>query len=519
MGRQRDPMLKTKLYLLAIGILLLAILLVQQKKGEEEKSEPPKPQPSTEETKEPEQEAEEESEVPLPVYNGRIRVLIKTDGFAEEIHESVKLTSDRELVVQKRGADKTEALGEAYGEGTELSFSWEEGSMLFNGEALLEVPDCFVISQKEEEPASPIQLANITRGNGVPAYEGIMEVWPVEQGFVIVNEVPLETYLNYVVPSEMPSRYAKEALKAQAICARTYAYKQLQAYGYPEYEAHVDDSVRYQVYNNTSSADSANEAVAETADLILTSQGQPITAYYFSTSCGYTGNEEVWWEGSKELTPYLRGKTVNEAGEYLDMTDEEVFTAFILNKDETCYDSPVSWYRWETELDIETLSKNLNEALRSRYEANPKAIRTKRGRNYVSRPIETIGTIQGIDILERNEGGAVCRMCIRGSRRTIEVETEYNVRALLNVQGGSIVRQDKTTVEGTTLLPSAYFIATPVFDEEGELSGYRFQGGGYGHGVGMSQNAANNMAQQGKTCEEILRFFYTDVELTAIHTL
>ena len=86
------------------------------------------------------------------------------------------------------------------------------------------------------------------------------------------------------------------------------------------------------------------------------------------------------------------------------MTNEEVFTAFILDKDETCYDSPVSWYRWETEIDVETLSENLNEALKARYEANPEAIRTKRGRNFVSKPVETIGTIQGIDILERNEG-------------------------------------------------------------------------------------------------------------------
>ena len=187
-----------------------------------------------------------------------------------------------------------------------------------------------------------------------------------------------------------------------------------------------------------------------------------------------------------------------------------------LNWDDTCYDREVSWYRWETELDIETLSENLNNTLKNRYEANPEAIRTKRGRNYVSKSIDTIGTIEEIEILERNEGGAIQRMCIHGSRRTIEIATEYNVRALLNVQGGVIVRQDGTTVEGGSLLPSAYFIVTPVYDDKGELSGFRFQGGGYGHGVGMSQNGANGMAKEGKGYEEILHFFYTDVELTAI---
>lgn len=518
MGRQTDPMIKTKLYLLAIGILILAVLLVRRKPETEpwEETEPPVLE---EEMKEPEPEAEEEPEIKMPVYNGNIRVLLKTDGFASEVHETVKLTAGQELVALGKGTDEETGGETEYGSGVELTFSREEDSVFLNGELLADVPDCFIIRNREEGQNAPVSLAGINRGYGIPSYEGTLEIRPVEGGFVIVNELPLETYLNYVVPSEMPSRYSREALKAQAVCARTYAYKHLQSYGYPEYDAHVDDSVRYQVYNNTSPAESTTQAVAETADLILTSRGEPITAYYFSTSCGYTGNEEVWWEGSAELTPYLRGKTVNEAGEQLDMTDEEVFTAFILEKDETCYDSAVSWYRWETEIDLETLSNNLNEALKSRYEANPDAVRTKRGRNFVSRPIETIGTIQGIDILERNEGGAVCRMCIRGSRRTIEIETEYNVRALLNVKGSVIVRQDGTTVEGGTLLPSAYLIVTPEYDEEGELSRFRFQGGGYGHGVGMSQNGANGMAEQGKSFEEILHFFYTDVELTAIPDL
>ncbi len=518
MRKQIDPMLKTKLYLLAIGVLILAVLLFR-KAPEPKEPESIEPSLPAEEPKEPQPEAEKEPEIKTPVYNGSIRVLLKTDGFQEEIHETVKLTSQQELVAVGKGTEENGGQETEYGGGVELTFSKEEDNLLLNGELMAEVPACFVIRNREEGQTAPVSVASLNRGCGVPSYEGVIEVWPVEGGFVLVNELPLEAYLNYVVPSEMPSRYSHEALKAQAVCARTYAYKHLQAYGYPEYEAHVDDSVRYQVYNNTNPADSTSQAVAETADLILTSQGQPITAYYFSTSCGYTGNEEVWWEGSAELTPYLRGKTVNEAGECLDMTNEEVFTAFILDKDETCYDSPVSWYRWETEIDVETLSENLNEALKARYEANPEAIRTKRGRNFVSKPVETIGTIQGIDILERNEGGAVQRMCIRGSRRTIEIETEYNVRALLNVKGGVIVRQDGTTSEGGTLLPSAYLIVTPVFDEEGELSGFRFQGGGYGHGVGMSQNGANGMAERGKSFEEILHFFYTDVELTAIPAL
>jgi len=333
---------------------------------------------------------------------------------------------------------------------------------------------------------------------------------------VIVNEVPLETYLNYVVPSEMPAGFQKEALKAQAVCARTYACKHLKTYAYPEYQAHVDDSVRFQVYNNTGTAESTTEAVTDTQGLILTYQKQPITAYYYSTSCGYTGDEELWWEGNAELTPYLQGKTVNASGEILEMNKEEVFADFIRQEDETCYDYDISWYRWETKIDVETLSAHLNEALKGRYAANPEAILTKQEEEFQSISIESIGKIQGIEILERNSGGAAQKICVRGSEETIIAETEYNVRALLNVKGETIVRKDGSLVEGGTILPSAYFTIAPTWDEEGELKGFSFRGGGYGHGAGMSQNGANVMAKQGKKFEEILQFFYTDVELEHI---
>lgn len=70
-------------------------------------------------------------------------------------------------------------------------------------------------------------------------YSGELDYYEEPQGWVIVNEVPLEEYLRFVVPSEMPASYALEALKAQAVCARTYAVWQMQEYAYPEYEAHV----------------------------------------------------------------------------------------------------------------------------------------------------------------------------------------------------------------------------------------------------------------------------------------
>ena len=281
----------------------------------------------------------------------------------------------------------------------------------------------------------------------------------------------------------------------------------------------MDDSVSYQVYNNTGAAESTSQAVGETAGAVLSYGGLPITAYYFSTSCGATGTEEIWWEGNASLTPYLQAKTVNAEGEAVDLSSEEAFEEFLEEEDEGCFDADVSWYRWEAQADLDTLTENVNAALKNRYVANPEAVLTKEGDAFVSREIESVGRIQGIEVLERDAGGAAVRLQIRGSEHTVQVMTEYNVRALLNLQGCTVQRGDGTAVAGSSLLPSACVLITPVFDEDGELAAWHFEGGGYGHGVGLSQNGADCMAEQGMSCEEILQFYYPGAELTALTDL
>ena len=84
-----------------------------------------------------------------------------------------------------------------------------------------------------------IRLESITRGCGTPSYAGALELRAVSGAIAVINELPVETYLCGVVPSEMPASYELEALKAQAVCARSYAFRQMTSFGYPEYEAHV----------------------------------------------------------------------------------------------------------------------------------------------------------------------------------------------------------------------------------------------------------------------------------------
>lgn len=91
-----------------------------------------------------------------------------------------------------------------------------------------------------------------------------MEVRCLGNGYTLVNSLPLERYLQDVVPSEMPASYEPEALKAQAVCARSYACIQLLRGDLAEYGAHIDDSTAYQVYNRVTDVKAAREAVIAT---------------------------------------------------------------------------------------------------------------------------------------------------------------------------------------------------------------------------------------------------------------
>ncbi|MGN8646391.1 stage II sporulation protein D [Gracilibacillus sp. HCP3S3_G5_1] len=132
-----------------------------------------------------------------------------------------------------------------------------------------------------------------------------------------VEEIPLEEYVTHVVASEMPADFELEALKAQALAARTYIVRfliQEQPEDLPG-GADVKDTIDHQVYKNKDELrqvwgsdyhwkmDKITQAVAETQGEIITYSDQPITPAFFSTSNGYTENSEDYWES--EL-PYLR---------------------------------------------------------------------------------------------------------------------------------------------------------------------------------------------------------------------
>ena len=190
-----------------------------------------------------------------------IRVLVKTSEYGALLHEEVVLFCDTDFQVIYGAPNDYQAAH--FNAGSEICIG--QDSEYFVGERVWIVPD--VLTGK-------VVLKNCNRNLGTPAYRGHIELLQREDGIAVINEVLLEEYLYSVVPSEMPSDYPKEALKAQAICARTYAYGKMGRAGYPQYGAHVDDSTSFQVYNNVNEQESTTIAVKETyGQLLLTESG------------------------------------------------------------------------------------------------------------------------------------------------------------------------------------------------------------------------------------------------------
>lgn len=307
-----------------------------------------------------------------------------------------------------------------------------------------------------------VKIHNIERGDGHPSYAGILELRQTSEGIVIINELPVEEYLCGVVPSEMPASFELEALKAQAVCARSYAYKQMKNYAFKEYKAHVNDSTDYQVYNNSQQAERSTQAVKETKGQKVWYKGEIASTYYYSTSCGKTTTTKAW--GDKKSKGYL--KSVKVEGKDGD------------------YEKELPWYRWEIKISKDQLGKivSLNVG-------------------------KQLGEIKKVHITQKGPGDVVCEIEIVGEEDSVKVATENKIRRAFGSKEYEIILNNGSRVEGRELLPSAFF------EVKKEGNTFIFSGGGFGHGIGMSQTGANEMAKQGKTYKEILQLFYHNVEI------
>lgn len=451
-----------------------------------------------------------------------IRVLIKTSEYSGIYHDSVVLTCKADF--HAAGGNGEDGFTQDFQAGEEIEI--DSKSDLFKYGRVTIWSDNVINNE--------IVLKSLSRSQGTPSYRGKIELICDEEGVIVVNELPLEEYLYSVVPSEMPSTYPAEALKAQAICARTYAYGHMEHAAYPEYGAHVDDSTTYQVYNNIAERESSTLAVKESfGQLLYTDDGNLTGTYYYSTSCGVGTDANIWKTEEAPTLTYLKSKSISpegfdnavsaasgdeeQSGDIgILLQDNDNFEEFILSANPEDYEASEGWYRWTYTVE-EPDAEYLYEILKKRQEANS-ALVLKMDDNgeFSEGKIEKFDMVKDLYVAKRGAGGVCDELVIETDAGSYKVITEHNIRYVLNDGQTKVVRQDGSKVEMPTLLPSAFF-SLSVVREKGNVVGYTLTGGGFGHGVGMSQNGAKNMADAGLSAEDILSFFFEGCTVGAVY--
>lgn len=499
---RRGKILLKKLITVFLWLILAAGIywcnVSTQDKKEQEHVEKDDTETREEAVKEPEGKTEQKEEISrAEALSDTIRVLIKTDGFEGIYHGELRLVCDSGLIVEHGITVKECAGGEEY---------------VLDKSCFASVSEPVTITGKNQEA---VRIANLKRNTPV-SYRGVLECYHTREGIVLVNELKVEDYLYGVVPSEMPSSYPPEALKAQAISARTYTYFHKKSYAYPQWRANVDDSTSFQVYKNIEETAEAVFAVNETKNEVLTYEGEVIESFYYSTSSGYNGGARVWSEQETLMDEYLF-ETGEELFTKTNAEGEASYQNFIDNGNPSDAEFGEAWYRWQYDKNLEgTACKKFLKHLYGLSKEQPQKVRIRS--QYLSKEqLLEEGVIEDIRILKREQSGLVTGLLIKTPNFMISVKTQHTIRQALGMAGDTLVKKDGVQYTMGDVLASAYFYIEKRYGSAGDdknaqsgdtLKGIVIHGAGLGHGCGMSQNGAKCLANQGFTAYEILAYYY-----------
>lgn len=323
----------------------------------------------------------------------------------------------------------------------------------------------------------------------------------------VVNFVPMQEYVKGVVPYEMSAKWPLEALKAQALCARTYA---LYNYGKHGKTFDVCGSTDCQVYSGANSAtENSDRAVDETYGMYILYDGKPINAVFHSSDGGATENSENVWSAT---LPYLRGvydnnedldSSINGRWSYEYTSDQ---LTYILNaKGYTCSKIVNMYVKEFTDMgNVKTLT--LVDSTGKEFNFSKEKARTI----LYSSTYKKYTHSQRYTVAKKGENSPSLIYVNNGSS---SVNFSFDTIFAIGASGKSQLRNEKfsvVTAAGISTFDTTEKKATEQSD--GEVS-FVVTGTGWGHNVGMSQNGAKSLALNGKTFEEIIHFYYTNVEI------
>lgn len=444
-----------------------------------------------------------------PLNYSNTRVAITTTNFTSLYHMSVKLrclSSARLYSIIDNKSFNLSANAEVLIEqqGNCLKVTANKSSSLFSGRVYIK--------------GNKLNLESILRGASsfAPTYSGVLEFTRNAKGILIINELPVEDYLTKVVPSEMPSYEGTEALKCQAVAARTYAISAMLNNAHADSGYYVDDSTQSQVYNNQAASASTTEAVTETKGLVIKYKGQPIDAKYYSTSCGFgAAYNDVWFSetGSNETKPYLQANNFLTASKDTPKSESE-WLSFFKSTNIAAIDSKSPYFRWWIEFPESALEKSIKTSLSELYTLYPDYI-TVEGSS--SKTLPALKTLEDIKVLKRSSSGNIIKLSFVFSNAAVDVSEDYYIRSVIRCSHDftgitvPIERYGSDPLLSNNFLPSSFF---SVVKAKGY---YLFYGGGYGHGVGMSQYGAIALADNGKSFKDILKTYYKNVVIESMN--
>lgn len=355
-----------------------------------------------------------------------------------------------------------------------------------------------------EQVAGPIQITsnygllgvtNLKRAGKQALYHGAFELVKNNNNtFNLVNMIEVEEYLKGVVPNEMPVSFGLEALKAQSVAARNYVLSP-RTKASPNYD--VVDSVASQVYYGANTEKPlSNQAVKETEGIVAIYNWDLILAQYSSTAGGYTESYANAFSDPKTKEfpshdkPYLKGKP--DIITQTPLNTEEAANAYYKSKPDA-YDIRSPYYRWER---VWTADE-LKNALQSTLAAQSATGFVKPAFN----KSDKLDDLVEIKVLKRGDSGKIIEMEIVTRSQTYKVYKELVVRRLITKDGKA--------------LPSANVVFDNKYDENGLLTGVHAYGGGFGHGVGLSQFGAGFMGSElHMSYDKILQHYYSGVTLS-----
>lgn len=348
--------------------------------------------------------------------------------------------------------------------------------------------------------SSRLTVPSITRRGVAPSYRGDFELVSAKNAvdkLTLINILPMQEYLKAVVPNELPFRYGLEAVKAQAVAARNYALRPREK-SWTDFD--ICDSQYCQAYYGAHTEDpKVTDALAQTQGLVALYNGEPILALYSSSHAGVADSyADVFSDPKTNQFPapplsYLSGGA--DRGPAPNLSSDSALRQFLTDPQVFSFDRISPMFRWHREWTRAQLEAEINRNL-------PLVSQDPSTKPFVSPLLpsgQTIGQLQSISVLARSPAGKIMRLSITGSKGTWVLSKEFVIRKVLQ--------------HGGRFLPSATAVLDPVKDARGNVVGLKAIGGGFGHGVGMSQIGASAMAKGGTSFVSILQHYYKGVAI------